>query len=98
MDYEKAYKDALGVIRELHQAVSTSKDYLSKNSYLTEKFEQAFPELKESEDDKIRKGLIALIKECLMPPTLFRFGLNKEDTVAWLEKQGERKLNNITKA
>ena len=49
-----------------------------------------FPELKESEGEKIRKVLIGWIN--LEPSTSFNDtfdGFSKEQILAWLEKQGE---------
>ena len=46
-----------------------------------EKLESIFPELKESEDERIRKEIIEYIK----------IGTYHKDWVAWLEKQGEQK-------
>lgn len=91
MDYEKAYKDALGVIRELHEAVSTDKDYLSKNSYLTEKFEQAFPELKEPEDEKVRKSLIEFVNGMYKGSCTEEARKERDEYIAYLEKQGRQK-------
>ena len=53
-------------------------------------FEHIFPELKESEDEKIRKDIIDhlqfLAKYCIesMP--------NVDKWIAWLEKQGKKKI------
>lgn len=44
-----------------------------------------FPELQETEDEKIRKDLIKWINE--FPDTIWR-GHYKKDVIAWLEKQG----------
>ena len=50
--------------------------------------EEIFPELKESEDDRIKKDLIQWIEE--FPDIIWR-GHYKKDVIAWLEKQGEQK-------
>ena len=47
-----------------------------------------FPELKESEDEKIRKCIEDLIKENTFSNI---YGVTKDDCLAWLEKQGEQK-------
>lgn len=73
MDYEKRYKEALERARELysqHWVEWSDKD-----------IENIFPELKESEDEKVRKEIIEYIK----------IGTYREDWIAWLEKQGEKK-------
>ena len=55
MDYEKKYKEAFAKIREGIQPLPDG----AKISGVTRAFlEEVFPELKESEDEKIRKALI----------------------------------------
>ena len=53
MDYEKEYKAALERCREFYAKLG--------NKQLKEEVENIFPELKESEDEKIRKELIQRI-------------------------------------
>ena len=52
-----------------------------------------FPELAESEDDRIRNGLIALLKFGLEDGSAIAPGFNetKEEALAWLEKQDKQK-------
>lgn len=83
MDYEKAYKEALERAREI------IKDYEKRGLkeqlfYAKEDLEGIFPELQESEDEKIRKGIIRCVKGN-MPDNDFR-----KKYLAWLEKQGEQ--------
>ena len=47
--------------------------------------ETIFPELKESEDERIRKALIRFHKS-----TIDIDGIKGADVIAWLEKQGEK--------
>ena len=55
--------------------------------------EYIFPELVESDDEKIRKELIEHIKaNCESEFVLFQ-KFSPDDVVAWLEKQGEQKLS-----
>ena len=77
----KKYKEALNLIRSM-----------VVNGHITQEIaEKYFPELKESENEKIRKELIQNLKE--------RFGthgsmggiLDMPRVLAWLEKQGEQK-------
>ena len=70
MDYEKAYKEALKKAKQF------------KSPYCQAAVEQIFPELKESEDEKIREGLINMLSQ--------DYELHKK-AIAWLEKQGEQK-------
>lgn len=51
--------------------------------------EEIFPELKESDDERIKKDLIQWIDE--FPDTIWR-GHYKKDIIGWLEKQGEQEL------
>ena len=88
MDYKKRYNDALSKARYYH-----SKDYMLINTAI----ENIFPELAESEDERIRKELIEQI--AFIPPS--QDELNSElDTLpcynerieryrSWLEKQGQ---------
>lgn len=77
MNYEKAYKDAL------ERAKGIYKD--TWNSYIL----NIFPELAESEDERIRKKLINRINglwendAAMWPSTLEE----KNKYIAWLEKQ-----------
>lgn len=51
-----------------------------------EEAEKYFPELAESEDEKIRIGLIEACKQSIIVG-----GFHKDKVIAWLEKQGEQK-------
>lgn len=54
-----------------------------------------FPELKESEDERIRKEIISIVKsyrECCITKGNHRF----DDCIAWLEKQGKKKASYAT--
>ena len=53
--------------------------------------EKMFPKLKESEDEKIKKSLIRLVKafyDCNFPTPE---GFERKDILAWIEKQSEQK-------
>lgn len=58
--------------------------YKGEGKSLKESLEQIFPELKESEDEKIRRALIRFHKS-----TIDVDGIKGEDILAWLEKQGD---------
>lgn len=81
MDYEKKYKEALVKLKE--HFTTTSDGIIAGIS--RELTEDIFPELKESEDEKIRKELIEKVKET---PACIGFN-DKNAVLAWLEKQGE---------
>ncbi len=81
MDYEKKYKEAIERARQIHDADRVSGIELTT-------CEKIFPELAESEDEKIRKALIFNLGD--MPEdTELRNGITNRDVLAWLEKQGE---------
>ena len=81
MDYEQKYKDALELAREFRrQAIAHNAE--------AEVFalESIFPELRESEDERIRRELIEYLRGDLDDITT-------DDTdrwIAWLEKQKEQ--------
>lgn len=81
MDYEKAYKDSLEKARFLHQQAVAGGNPLMANRY-----EQIFPELAESEDERIRKGLLKIFKQS---QNGYWAGMEIKDIVAYLEKQKE---------
>ena len=85
----KAYNEALERARNLH------KDAVEmENNMTTKTCEIIFPELKKSEDEKIRKDLIIYLRSILSNK---KYGDKFiEDWIAWLEKQGEKgtKWNN----
>ena len=87
MNYEQKYKEALRVMESLYNVVK----YQSNSDALltTQTIEKAFPEFKESEDERIRKSLIALIKEIKLQPLKRLEDWN--GMLDWLEKQGEQK-------
>ena len=80
MNYEQKYKQALERARDYH-----SKNYMLINSAI----ENIFPELKESEDERIRKELIEFLK---LPHSRFVGNREHEKWITWLEKQGEHKM------
>lgn len=79
MDYEKKYKEAFKWIESIYPKFSHEQQMEA---------EAFFPELKESEDERIRKDLIEYFK-WNVKQILNDFS-NKE-CIAWLEKQGEQK-------
>jgi len=83
MDYEKLYKDALERAREM----SALPDDRATIEYI-------FPELAESEDERIRKHLISLVKNWDKDGIFSKYTSNPNDIkkiLAWLEKQVEQK-------
>ena len=82
MNYEEKYKEALERARkELDVCCSQDCDAAKQIFRL-------FPELAESEDEKVRKAIIHFISHT---PTVPKGIIGKETMIAWLEKQGEKK-------
>ena len=81
MNYENLYKNALERARVWKEKSGMPAD---KQGIL----DDIFPELKESEDEKIRTAIIHFISHT---PTVPKGIIGKETMLAWLEKQGEQK-------
>lgn len=96
MNYERKYKEALERAKKLHSEPTGGTERIV--------CEQIFPELIESEDERIRKELIDFLwKEKIFLQEVhlsvenspkYRFVM---DAIAWLEKQGEKNLANSAK-
>lgn len=84
MDYEKKYKEALERAREFYNNEECRVGMTPVD------LEDIFPELKESEDERIRKALITYFQN--FPYVgIESAGTNAKEVLAWLEKQGEQK-------
>lgn len=79
MDYEKAYKEALERAKE-----SLKDGGLSQNSI--DYIQSIFPELKVSEDERVRKALIDFFNRGAENGARTN-GVCDKDILAWLEKQ-----------
>jgi len=77
MDYEKKYKEEIDRATQLWECGDITRENL----------EYLFPELKESEDEKIRKAIIEFF-ESQDDNTTYSL-VQKKDILAWFEKQGE---------
>lgn len=71
------------------EVLKLAKEMMEKDPSLTEWISTKFPELRESEDEKIRKLLIEAVIQVLQDQYCSNRGVSKEKVVAWLEKQGE---------
>ena len=92
MDYEKAFKDAIARAKAKMEESKTF-DYDDEQTAHTIRITTTdiFPELAESEDEKVRKGLLKYIKD-LCKNTSTPFSLSDVKLwIDWLEKQGEQK-------
>jgi hypothetical protein len=83
MDYEKRYKEAIELM----------KDCIPDADGLVHvRPQDIFPELEESEDERIREAMIDFFKhEREEGIVVLHYGVNIESMIAWLEKQGEKK-------
>lgn len=80
----KAYDEAINVAKS---KIKNDKDHVLYENDIIE----IFPELVESEDEWICRKLIAFLKQCkaVYGDGFKQFGLDIDDALAWLEKQGE---------
>ena len=81
MDYEKKYKEAIerAKIWQEHLYDVNDKDYADELNFI-------FPELAESEDERMKKAIIATIHLYYGEPLEDK----AKEMVAWLEKQVEK--------
>ena len=79
MDYEKKYKEAQKWIESIYSELSHEQQMEA---------EAFFPELKESEDERIRKEIIATIHLYYGEP----LEDEAKEMIAWLEKQGKNDI------
>ena len=84
MNYEQKYKAALDWMQSVYPTMTGADK---------EDAEHYFPELKEDNDERIRKGLIKAVSGILKGNTLYGTDVTREDALAWLEKQGEKSTN-----
>lgn len=85
MDYKEKYEMALEGIQE----ILSSGENSIKMSRLKLRLQPFFPELKESEDEKVRKAVIAHIKDLRFYDTYY--SVTPDEMIAWLEKQKTKK-------
>lgn len=82
MDYEKEYKKKLGDAKYWHDV---------SEGDIPAVLEGIFPELKESEDERARKRLIAMCQHYIECYSLDQFNLDDyKEALAWLEKQAKK--------
>lgn len=76
---------------DYQEKLRLAKEALDSGSYDKETIEYIFPELKESEDERIRKEIIRIVDIWTNSCPIVN-GIPAETLLAWLEKQGEKKL------
>ena len=82
MNYEQKYKEALERAKKLQETCD--------NTAVVGWCEYILPELKESEDERIRKELIEHIKANKSADYVLFKRFSPDDVIAWLEKQGKK--------
>lgn len=82
MNYEEKYKEALEWMRSIYPTMQGADK---------EDAEHYFPELRESEDERIRKEIIELVHFFYCSSSVYEHHVSEDDMIAWLEKQGEKK-------
>ena len=89
MNYEKRYKEALDKLQE----ALAPKEGCDISGLTRRCIEDIFPELKEIEDERMRKAIIAYIKKANGEPNhiLPSGPYSVLAMIFWLEKQGEKK-------
>jgi len=79
MDYEKKYKEALERAKGMWE-----------QGMMPERIEYIFPELKESEDERIRKEIIFFFEQEIPQCSIEEHKEYMRKWISWLEKQGEK--------
>lgn len=85
----KAYDNAFRIAKELYDNPNSSN--IGKGYVCT-----IFPELKESNNERIRKALIKWISKTRLNTTFLDTSITREEATAWLEKQvGQKPTDNV---
>jgi hypothetical protein len=84
MEYKEKYEMALERARVWKEKSGMPAD---KQGIL----DDIFPELAESEGEKVRKALIEMVRDRTGDELWVDYNVHKEEVLAWLEKQGEQK-------
>ena len=79
----KAYDEALKVIKGCNP---------DENGFITICPQEIFPELKVSDDERMRNGLIKLLNCIAASEYENTIGITKEEALEWVKKKGEQKL------
>lgn len=84
MNYEEKYKHALENFKKIKSANSGNKELVNFIEY-------EYPELRESEDEKIIRTLKEIVNLGCAKNISVENNVELKDCLAWLEKQGEQK-------
>lgn len=84
----KAYDEAIAHAKKLLKIIGNAT---LGNLVLKNEFERMFPELKESEGERMMNIITKALCTNAAQEEIEKYGINAIDCVAWLEKQGEQK-------
>ena len=87
----KAYDEALERAKEIKSKILYSHLSTESCKAVSEYIDTIIPQLAESEDERIRKGLIKLLTVASEAYLVESTGIKKDSYLAWLEKQKEQK-------
>jgi hypothetical protein len=75
------------------EAIKILKDFHDESALFSVRtaLETLYPELKESEGEKVRKALVEMVRDRTGDELWEDYNVHKEEVLAWLEKQGEQK-------
>lgn len=82
MDYKEKYKNVMEILKKAASDPECEDERFCCVVY------GLFPELKENEDEKVRKALIEIVHDSTRDE-LWAYHISEEEAIAWLEKQGE---------
>lgn len=82
----KAYDMAIERAKKLHNAQNMCKIAIYDNRII----EEIFPELNDSEDDKIKNAILNHLKKMWGNCQDYVCGVHVEDAIDWIEKQGKK--------
>ena len=84
--YDKAIEKMKSKLKDFKEIIISRSD-----------IEEIFPNLQESEDERIRKGMLQGFKDYEEPEYEWWKGVKVKECIAWLEKQGQSKKTSIWK-
>ena len=84
-NFESKYKSSLGIATTMYTCAKENND-----KEMVQSLELIFPELKENEDEKIKKEILNVFKQFDEGTVIFGRKYDYAKWIAWLEKQGEQ--------
>ena len=81
------------IVMTQEEAIKILKDFHDESALFSVRtaLETLYPEFKESEDEKVRKALIEMVRDRTGDELWVDYNVHKEEVLVWLEKQGEQK-------